>query len=289
MVVETPQTLAQALDHAANVLAASGVDDASRDAAVLLASAAGLSRAAIIAGQNELLPSLALERFWSYVERRCQREPVGCILGRRDFWKDEFEVSPDVLEPRPDSETLIEAVLAHSRHRSGDPIKILDLGVGSGALLASLLREFPHAWGLGVDASPAACTVARRNIERLGLAARAEIKQLNWENLDHSTWDIVVSNPPYIASSSLDHLEPEVRNWDPTMALDGGDDGLDAYRSLARVLPHLVASSGFSVLEIGFDQAATVPKILQKAGLEIREIRRDLGGNPRALVASMRQ
>lgn len=287
MTIIPGRSVSEIIARATRMLSDAGVAEAAADASVLLSAATGWSRAILLARQSDQLTESAAELFGSYIERRRRREPVGGILGRRSFWKDEFETSPDVLEPRPDSETLIETVVKFRGDRSLAPLQILDLGTGSGALLASLLREFPNATGLAVDSSSPACEVAMRNVARLGLASRAEVRCMDWRDLEDGAWDIIVSNPPYIPSSVVSRLEPEVLNWDPLPALDGGQDGLDAYRSLAGLLPRLMNAASLAVLEIGYDQAVSVPELLRQSRLSVQDVTYDLGGNPRAVAASL--
>jgi release factor glutamine methyltransferase len=206
------------------------------------------------------------------------------ILGRREFWSLEFQVTPDVLTPRPDSETLIEAVLDRIKDRSRG-VRIADLGVGSGCLLLALLNELPNATGLGIDRSPAALVVARENAKQLGLAARAEWREGDWLHGVSERFDVIVSNPPYIASGTLAALEPELR-YEPRAALDGGLDGLDAYRTSAPMLAAALSADGIVALEIGHDQGDAVAAILEQAGLDVRARRADLSGRERCLVAA---
>jgi release factor glutamine methyltransferase len=216
--------------------------------------------------------------------RRLAGEPVTRILGKRHFWSLELKVTPDVLDPRADSETLVEAVLRQVGDRRKAPLQILDLGTGSGALLLSLLAECPNACGIGVDVSPAACEVARHNALVHGLEERAEIRSGHWtEGLDRR-FDVVVSNPPYIPSGELRSLDRAVRDHDPALALDGGPDGLDAYRSIIARAPDVLAPGGILALELGIHQAASVGALAAQGGLTVIDLRRDLAGIERAMV-----
>ena len=207
------------------------------------------------------------------------------LLGWREFWGLEFALSPDTLVPRPDTETLVEAVLAVRPDRAA-PLLIADLGTGSGALLAALLSEYPRARGVGTDVSAAALAVAQANLARLSLAARARFVVSDWGGALGGGFDVVVVNPPYIPSADIAGLDPEVRDHEPRRALDGGPDGLCAYRRIVADLPRLLAPGGTAVLELGIAQHAAVGDLALAAGLSALEIVADLGGAPRALVAA---
>jgi release factor glutamine methyltransferase len=208
------------------------------------------------------------------------------ILGHREFWSLDFKVTSDVLTPRPDSETVIEAVLEHVGDRRR-PLRIVDLGVGSGCLLLALLSELPAASGLGVDQSVAALAIARQNGERLGLGERVRWHEGDWLDGIDERFDIIVSNPPYIPTAALAALDPELR-YEPRAALHGGRDGLDAYRSIARHLRQKLMPGGIVALEIGHDQGNAVTAILTAAGLDAWRRRADLSGRERCILACAR-
>jgi protein-(glutamine-N5) methyltransferase, release factor-specific len=219
--------------------------------------------------------------FESFIKRRLAHEPVAYIVGYKEFWSLEFIVEPGVLIPRPATETIIEQVF--DRYPDiGAPLKILDLGTGSGCLLTALLKEYPNARGLGIDESEKALSVAARNIERNGVQARAELKRGNWmENLDGG-WDVIVSNPPYIPTGDIAGLDPDVRDYEPLGALDGGPDGLDAVRALAAGFRRLLKGTAF--VEIGIGQAESAQILMADAGLSVHHIASDLAGIPRVVV-----
>jgi release factor glutamine methyltransferase len=254
------------LKHAAARLAEAGIDGAAREARLLLQEAAGIPVASQIAFPERAIEAAALTRFKELAARRARREPMAHILGRREFWSLSFEVSADTLDPRPDSETLVEAVLEQVADRSA-PLRLLDFGAGTGCLLLALLLELPSATGLGVDVSPTALAVARRNADALGLGARAAFRQGDWDEGIAPAFDIVLSNPPYIPSGEIDALQPEVAAFEPRLALDGGTDGLAAYRRLLPAAERLLTAGGLAAFEVGSGQADSVAAIGRNAGL----------------------
>jgi release factor glutamine methyltransferase len=280
--LDSQTTRADALAQLAARLAAAGVEDGAREAALLLRRAAALSASALIAAPDAALGAAA-ERVEAFVRRREAGEPLARIEGRRAFWRHEFMLTPDVLDPRADTETLVEAALAAFASRRGEALRVLDFGVGSGAILAALLGEWPNATGLGVDASPAAAAVAEANLAALGLMQRAQVRVGNWGEGLAGGYDVIVSNPPYIASGEIAGLDRAVREHDPRLALDGGPDGLDAYRALGGDIARLLAPAGRFWLEIGAGQGDAVAALLARAGLAVTERRRDLGGVERVI------
>ena len=275
-----------ALRRATAVLTGTSGPEAALDARILLEAATNMDRAALLRDGDRPLGADAAARFRAMLARRLGGEPVWRILGTREFWGLPFAITPEVLDPRPDTETVVAATLEAVRGRRGETLRILDLGVGSGAILAALLHELPRAQGWGVDRSIAACRVARRNIEALGLIERALVFNGDWsEALPAGGFDLVVSNPPYIETDVIPTLSPEVQDFDPRSALDGGPDGLGCYRAIMADLPRLLAPGGTAALEIGAGQGAVVAALLADAGLAVRAVHRDLGGHERALVA----
>lgn len=217
------------------------------------------------------------------VAERVARRPLSQILGRREFWSLDLEISPFVLTPRPETETLIE-VVRHARPDTDAALTMLDLGTGSGALLLALLSEYPRATGLGVDISDDALVVAVHNAERLGIGDRVAFRRGDWCENIHYPFDVVVCNPPYIRSGDIPGLAPEVSQHEPHLALDGGDDGLDCYRTILWQLPDVMAGDGLAVLELGQGQAPAVTALAVERGLAPIELRDDLAGIPRALA-----
>lgn len=258
---------------------------ASLDARILLQHILGLSREALLADEERALSDSEYKAYQLLIEQRIGRKPVSQLIGRREFWGMAFGVTEDTLDPRPDSETLIEAVLSKFRNRSA-PLRILDLGTGTGCLLLSLLSEYANATGVGADISEAALKVAQGNAKALGLETRAAFALSRWSETlrQEERFDIVISNPPYIPTGDIAFLEPEVSAHEPHLALDGGYDGLDCYRDIMPLLPRLLAEGGLAVLEIGMGQAREVEKIVAGCRLLVAGVMQDLGGIPRCIV-----
>jgi len=261
-----------------------GVENAALDVRVLLAQALGVDGGELIALSDKSVPEDARLRFRKLLKRRVSGEPVARILGTKEFWSREFSLSPATLVPRPETETLVEAALAAKPDR-GAPLRILDLGVGSGILIAALLLEYPKAFGVGVERDLEAASTARSNLAALGIAYRARIVCGDWASAIGSQFDLVVSNPPYIASDDIAGLSREVRDHDPRRALDGGPDGLESYRLIVAELSRLLTPEGVAILELGAGQEPAVAEIARHAQLSVNgPARCDLSGHPRALV-----
>ena len=263
-----------------------GVDDPRREARLLMAHVLGTDLAGLLARTRMTASQRA--GFLAAVRRRAAREPMAHITGRAGFWSLELETSPATLIPRPDSETLIEALLDHCPDRE-QVRSVLDLGTGTGCLLLAALSEYGAAWGVGVDIAPDAARLAARNARRAGLEGRCAMLAGDWAASIRGEFDVVFSNPPYIPQADLAGLMPDVRDYEPARALDGGADGLDAYRLLTGALPMLLAHDGVAVFEIGIGQENSMPALARQSGLEIVDVRADLGGIPRAVVMRHRR
>ena len=261
------------------------MDSASTDARLLVCAAVGAAPTRLISAPETILTEDEARKIEVWSRRREAREPVTRILGRRGFWTFDLDVHPDVLDPRPDSERLIEVCLARFAGMRVDPARILDIGCGSGALIAALLLEYPRATGVALDLSPAACAATIANLAALGVGDRCDVRLKDWREEDERGFDLVISNPPYIPSDVIKTLDPEVRNYDPALALDGGLDGLSAYRSLCDLAPEWLRSGGIAAMEIGYDQAAEVVKLLGRPEFADIELAHDMANNPRVVSA----
>lgn len=273
-------TRAELLRDAVARLARAGVPDPARDARLALRWASGLDGATLSATLDRPPGAGEADRFAAAIERRAARVPLSHITARRAFWGREFSVGPDVLDPRPETETLVAEAL-----RRGPFRRILDLGTGSGCILVTLLAEWPEATGLGTDISEAALARARCNADMLGIGARACFARADWTDGIDDRFDLIVSNPPYIAEAEIAALEPEVREHEPRTALTPGGDGLGAYRRIAAGVDRVMEPGALVMVEIGPTQAGSVAAIMAAAGLEHVEIVRDLDERPRVIVS----
>jgi len=249
-------------------LSAAGIDSARAEARMLIEAA-----------QDDGAKLEAL------VARRLAHEPIAYITGRKEFWSLDFEVGPGVLIPRPDTETLVEQALKVFPDKTAS-LNVLDLGTGSGAILIAFLSERPNARGLGIEQSPEAMTWARRNIARHKMQDRIALQGDDWLMLEHGTFDVIFANPPYIESDVIPALDPDVKDHEPLSALDGGRDGLDAYRAIAPLIARRLSAQGRAFVEIGQGQEQKVPKIFAAAGLETSAVVPDLAGIPRCVIAA---
>jgi release factor glutamine methyltransferase len=269
------------LSDATRRLSDAGIDSPRLDARLLAEHARALASSALIGKDREE------ELFASFVARRAAREPLAYITGAREFWSLRFAVGPGVLVPRPDTETLIEQLVRVAPGRAA-PLSLIDLGTGSGCLLIAALSEYPNARGVGIDSSPDALYWATRNIAEHRLESRASLIETAWPEEANPGFDIVLANPPYIPSAEIAGLAPEVARYEPRQALDGGADGLAAYRELAPRIARLLKPSGHAFLEIGVGQDQSVAALMTLVGLEIATIMPDLAGIPRCLVVKRR-
>ena len=274
---------ADILQNAAERLRAAGVESPRREARLLLAHVLGLRPEQIVSENFSLQGAQFRGRFEAAVVRRAQREPLAYIIGRREFWSLDFEVGPGVLIPRPESEIMVEEALKRFP-KTDAPLRVADIGTGSGCLLIAFLSERAEAEGLGIDISEEALGIAKRNATRLGLDGRTQFLRNDWISGLSGTWEVIFINPPYIVEGELDGLEPEVSRYEPRTALDGGPDGLCAYRRIAASLRPRLAPEGRVFLEVGQGQAEPVERIFSEKGLNVEGTVFDLAGIPRCLV-----
>lgn len=281
-----PLTVAGARRAAAEQLRAAGIESPDLDARILVGHALGLDHVALAAAGPDLLDNAKRDAIAALVRRRLAHEPVARIVGVKEFWSLPLAVDPATLVPRPETETVVEAALAalNAATARTKHLRIADLGTGTGALLLALLAELPNAFGIGTDLSPGALIVARANARRLG-CARAHFVACDLASAIQGPFDLVVSNPPYIASGAIATLDAEVRDFDPPLALDGGMDGLACYRAIAGSVPAILKPGGLLVVELGAGQAQSVAALLLGSGLAPSPPCNDLNNVPRALVA----
>jgi release factor glutamine methyltransferase len=277
-----PATVAAALRQAAMLLAAARCPDPRREARLLLGHVLEVEPLALLAAPERTLPATAWPTMAAALARRAAGEPISRITGRRGFWSLDLNISPAVLDPRPETELLVELVLQHLASRRDEPLYLLDLGTGSGCILLALLAELPNAIGLGIDQSPAALAMARPNAQQAGLDSRAVWAAGAWATPLAWRFDAVVANPPYIPSGAIATLDRSVRAHDPADALDGGPDGLSPYRLIVPTLPHLLVAGGIACLEVGRGQAPLVAAMGKKARLQCG-VYSDLAGIQRAV------
>jgi release factor glutamine methyltransferase len=271
------------LCRAGQHLRAAAIENPRLEARLLLGHAMGVEAIELLREPRRPVPPEAAARFGELLRRRLDHMPVAHLTGEREFWSLTLRVSPATLIPRPDSETLIEAALEAFPDRSAVR-SVLDLGTGTGCLLLAALTEFAGAEGVGVDRVPEAAGLARENARRLGLGGRARFAVGSWAAPLAGRFDLVLCNPPYVSTREMAALDPEVARHEPASALDGGHDGLDAYRAVITELPRLLAAHGRAILELGRGQASAVSALSRQGGLDVLALKSDLGGIERALV-----
>ena len=282
MTTDAP-TLVQAWKAAQARLKAAHIDSPAIDARLLLEAATGATRLDILTDPYRPLTADQSGQLDAWLERRERREPVARILGRKGFWKILLNLGPAALVPRPDTEVIVDEALR--QFPDGMAFNLLDMGVGSGAILLAILAERPAAKGLGTDISEEALAVARENAANLGLEGRAAFLRTGWaDGLADASFDLVVSNPPYIPTAEIETLDPEVREHDPRLALDGGPDGLDAYRVLAPEILRVLKPGGLFLVEIGWTQGADVTALFRDAGADQVRVIKDLGDRDRVVA-----
>ncbi len=276
-----PDSVASLIRRASKQLSVRGIETAALDARLLLQASAGLTHTDIVAEPDLILAPEVVDKFWTLVERRSAFEPVSRILGVREFYGRDFKITPAVLDPRADTETLIGVGLALAKGK--ETFRFLDLGTGSGAIAVTLLAELPMALGVATDVSGEALAVAKANAVTHGVADRLSLLKADWYGGVAGNFDLIVSNPPYIPAGEIEGLGPEVRDYDPDLALAGGADGLAAYRRIAAGAQRFLAPSGHVLVEVGATQAQAVNAIFAEEGFVPAGQFRDLGGHARAL------
>ena len=284
--VEHAITIDIARRNTAHAFRQHGLDSPELDARLIVGHALGLDHTGLVAQSNRALDAAETGAIATLAERRLKHEPVARILGTKEFWGLRLELNAETLVPRPETEAVVEAALAaiDRRFDRQQPLRLADLGTGSGALLLALLSELPNAHGVGTDVSPGAVTCARRNAIALGFEKRAAFVVCNYGTALSGPIELVVSNPPYVCQSTIASLAPEVRLFDPARALDGGSDGLDGYRAIASDLHRLLSPNGIVVVELGAGQCDAVRTLLATGGLMAMETKPDLAGVDRALT-----
>ena len=280
------KTVVEARRALTSDLKSSGITSAELDARLLVGDALGLDFAGMITAASRRLNPEEARRLEQFMQRRLAGEPVARILGVKEFWGLPLQLSPATLVPRPDTETVVEFALEIWRHEcGGQPRRILDVGTGSGAILLALLSEWPEATGVGTDIDPMALQTASRNASRLGFASRATFIVCNYTAALSGLFDLIVSNPPYIRSADIVGLDREVRNFDPRSALDGGADGLAAYREIIPESARLLAPGGTLIVEAGCGQSGPISQLMASSGLtSVGPPKADLAGIPRAVA-----
>lgn len=279
----SPATIASCVEEGVRLLAEAGIRDPRREARLILAHALGVEPVTVMGYPERAV--VDTDAYRRLLARRAAREPLSHLTSRREFWSLEFEVTPSTLDPRPDSEAVVEAALA-AIDDTDAAVSIADFGTGTGCLLLALLSELPDATGIGIDLSQDALAVARRNAARLGLTERAYFAVADWGAALKGSFDLIVANPPYIPAGEIENLEPEVARYEPRPALDGGSDGLDAYRRLAPDIARLLTPDGHAVFEFGLGQGPRVASIMTAEGLSICGFRADLTAHDRCVVVS---
>jgi release factor glutamine methyltransferase len=279
-------TVGALLADASARLAVAGIAEPRREARLVIALALGIDPAAVLGWPERAVAADAVAAATALVARRARGEPFARLKGRREFWSLDFALSPDTLDPRSDSETLVAAALADIPDRAAK-LRIVDFGTGTGCLLLALLSELPQAQGVGIDIAAGAIAVAERNAQALGLAARAGFRRGGWDTRIDGPADVILANPPYIPASEIGRLPREVSAFDPVGALDGGPDGLSAYRLLGPAIRRLLTPLGSAYVEIGAGQGSQVARIFVESQLTVRAVKQDLAGVERCVIATL--
>ncbi|NCC21446.1 MAG: peptide chain release factor N(5)-glutamine methyltransferase [Alphaproteobacteria bacterium] len=279
-----PNRLTPLYHHLRHSFWSAGIETADLDARIIIRYHTQLDWGDLITNPDAKISPSKLARIEFDVERRLSGEPVSRIYNTREFWGLDFQLCPDTLDPRPDTETLVEIAL--DRLAGKPPERILDMGVGTGCILISLLNDWERAEGYGMDKSFGAIRMATSNAQRLGVADRCHLWVGSWGEALGLTFPLIVSNPPYIPVAAIESLSREVRNHDPILALAGGPDGLDAFRSILTEMKRLLDREGLAFLEIGYDQRDDVLRLVEESGFRVKDVHPDLAGVPRVVEIS---
>ena len=265
------------------ILESKKIKTAELDSYVLMSKAINKERKFLILNSEEKISKKNLENFNTLIEQRANGKPVAYLIEKKDFWKHEFIVNKDVLIPRPDTEILVEEVLKLTKNKN--KLRLLDIGIGSGCILFSILKEKKNFYGVGIDISYKSLNICKVNSHKLGLKDRVKLFKSDIDNFNYGKYDLIISNPPYIKQSVLKCLEKDVVNFEPKCALDGGLNGLSEIRKVIYKSSELIKKKGFLILEIGFDQKKSIIKILNDKGFYIKEIVKDLANNDRCIIS----
>jgi len=260
------------------------IKTAELDTEILLAEVLGSSREYIILNNHKNLDKIKLDHFKKLIKERANRKPIAYLLNKKDFWDSEFYVNKNALIPRPDTEVVIEEILRLTKYKT--KFNILDIGVGSGCILLSILRERKNFYGTGIDISKKSLEISKINARNLNLEQRIKFYKSDIDNFSKGKYDLIISNPPYIKSCDLKYLEKDVINFEPKLALDGGLDGLSVIRKVINKSSELIKRNGKFILEIGFNQKNKVIKLLNKKGFYINSTLKDLAKNDRCIVST---
>ena len=273
-----------AVKEAINILKSKSIPSAELDSEILMAKALGKNREYVILNNNKFLKEKNLDYFRKLVQERATKKPIAYLLNKKFFWNSEFYVNKNTLIPRPDTEIIIEQILKFTKNKNY--LKILDIGVGSGCILLSILKERKNYYGTGIDISRKQLDISKKNAKRLLLDKRVKFFKSDVDKFTNGKYDLIVSNPPYIKSYDLKYLESDVIKFEPILALDGGLDGLSVIRKVIKKSSELIKKNGKFILEIGFDQKNKVIKLLNNKGFYINSTIKDLANNDRCIIST---
>ena len=273
-----------AINHGFKILKNNCIKSAKLDSEILMSSIIGKERTFIILNQNENVEKKNFDTFKKLIDQRSKGEPIAYLIGKKDFWNYEFKINKNVLVPRPDSELIIEEVLKLTKNKN--KLKLLDIGVGSGCILLSILNEKKNFYGVGIDISEKCINLSKINALDLKIDTRVKFFKTDVDNFNYGKYDLIVSNPPYINRNDLRYLDKEVLNFEPKLSLDGGLDGLSVLKKVIKKASKLIKINGLLVLEIGFDQKERVKKILRNKGFYINKVIKDYANNDRCIIST---